>query len=143
MTKRILVTGGRDYADRHTVEFMLATAAQLLGPHQAHEVVLVHGDCKRYLPDGTVDPDRSADQLAAQVASEFGWQVEPHGVTDAEYRRHGDQIFRDRNQEMVDLGADLCVVFLGGNGTADCSERARKAGIKRIVVESVAPFDGC
>lgn len=139
MSKRILVTGGRDYADRAMVELMLELAAAKLGPHRAADVVLVHGDCKRYRPDGSFDPDRSADQLAAQTATAFGWQVEPHGVTDAGYRRHGKQIFYGRNQEMVDAGVDICVVFPGGGGTADCSERARKAGVRRIIVEAMSP----
>lgn len=143
MVKRILVTGGRDYANRYAVELMLEAAAGLLGPHEAAEVVLVHGDCKRYLPDGSVDPDRSADQLAAQTATGLCWAVEAHGVTDAEYERYGNQIFRDRNQEMVDAGADICVVFPGGKGTADCAERARKAGIKRIILETAPAMDGC
>lgn len=143
MLKRILVTGGRDLTDRTLVEMGLELAASLLGEHRASDVVLVHGDCKRYLPDGSVDLDRSADQLAAQTALQFGWAVEPHGVTDEEYCQYGDRIFVQRNQEMVDLGADVCVVYPGGNGTADCSRRAQKAGIKRIMVErSMAP-DRC
>lgn len=143
MAKRILVTGGRDYANRYVVELMLEAAVRLLGPHEAAEVVLVHGDCKRHLPDGSVDPDRSADHLAAQTAEALGWQVEPHGVTDAEYRRHGKRIFYDRNQEMVDLGADICVGFPGGGGTADCLERARNAGIRLLILETVPGLDGC
>lgn len=143
MAKRILVTGGRDYANRYAVELMLEAAARLLGEHRADEVTLVHGDCVRRNPDGSIDRDRSADQLAAQTALAFGWNVESHGVTDAEYRQHGDQIFRDRNQEMVDAGADICVVFPGGGGTADCSERARKAGIKRLILETAPVLDGC
>lgn len=143
MLKRILVTGSRDLTNRTLVEMGLEMAVSLLGEHQASDIVLVHGDCKRYLPDGSVDLDRSADQLAAQSALRFGWQVEPHGVTDAEYRQHGDWIFGQRNQEMVDLGADICVVYPGGNGTADCSRRAHQAGIKRIVLEDAVTPDRC
>lgn len=143
MVKRILVTGGRDYTNRYAVELMLEAAARLLGPHQASEVVLVHGDCVRRHPDGTIDRDRSADQLAAQAAVAFGWKVEPHGVTDADYRKKGNAAFGERNQEMVDAGADICVVFPGGGGTADCAERARKAGIKLLILEEAPPFDGC
>lgn len=143
MLKRIIVTGGRDESNRALVEMGLEMAASLLGDHQASDVTLVHGDCKRYLPDGSVDPDRSIDQLAAQTALAFGWNVEPHGVTDAEYRQHGGWIFLERNQEMVDLGADICVVYPGGNGTADCSRRAHKAGIKRIIIERAPAPDRC
>lgn len=143
MPKRILVTGGRDYANRYAVELMLEAAARMLGPHEASDVVLVHGDCVRRNPDGTIDRDRSADQLAAQVALAFGWKVEPHGVTEAEYRQYGDRIFVQRNQEMVDLGADICVVFPGGDGTADCSRRAHRAGIRRIVLEETVAPDRC
>lgn len=143
MTKRILVTGSRRYTNRYVVDLMLDAAARLLGPHQASEVVLVHGDCTRYHPDGSIDRSRSADQLAAQAALAFGWTPEPHGVTDEEYRKRGPVVFHERNQRMVDAGADICVVFPGGGGTADCSERARKAGIRRIIIEEALPFDGC
>lgn len=40
-----------------------------------------------------------------------------------------------RNQEMVDLGAEVCLAFSRGNsrGTADCIRRAQKAGIPVIM----------
>jgi hypothetical protein len=31
---------------------------------------------------------------------------------------------------MADLGAELCIAFPGGNGTADMVHRAEKAGIE-------------
>jgi predicted Rossmann-fold nucleotide-binding protein len=35
-----------------------------------------------------------------------------------------------RNQEMADTGADLCIAFPGGRGTADMVRRAAAAGIE-------------
>jgi len=108
---RILVCGGRKYGDRYAVAMALAYLAK-----GREDVTLVHGDC------------RGADRLAAKVARDWGWKVEPHP---ADTKRYGSpQAFHVRNQEMVDAGADLLVAFPGGNGTADCTRRARKAGIR-------------
>lgn len=135
---RILVTGDRDYADMGTVRHLLEVAAAVLGypdPFGA-PITLVHGDCKRHLPDGRLDTTRSADQLAHQVALSLGWTSEPHPVTAAMRAEWGP--YRapvERNRIMVELGADICVSLPGGNGTADCTRRARKAGIRVITVE--------
>lgn len=139
---RILFTGGRDADDMGGVRHLLEVGAAVLGYEDpfAAPIVLVHGDCKRYLPDGRVDPMRSADQLARQVALQLGWKPEPHEVTAAMKARYGP--YRapvERNQIMVDLGADLCLAFTGGRGTADCVRRARAAGIRVISFEKIEP----
>lgn len=131
---RVLVTGGRDYTDRETV----AKALWHLGSNfifgvEPEQIVLVHGDCKRYLPDGSIDLDRSADQLAAQEASDLGWQTEPH---EAKWDLHGRSAAGPiRNQEMVRLGAHYCVVFPGGSGTAHCRRLALAARIPVIDIK--------
>lgn len=133
--KRILVTGDRDYDDIEMVETLLVAAAWRLGPCEPSEIVLTHGDCKRYLENGQVDPHRSADQLAAQVAERMGWTNDPRPVTKADYARWGKRAPLERNTEMVALDPDICVAFPGGNGTADCERKARTAGIPVISVE--------
>lgn len=42
-----------------------------------------------------------------------------------------------RNQEMVDLGADVVLAFQrnGSRGTQDCMDRARRAGLTVVLVE--------
>lgn len=139
MHARILVSGDRDYTDIKNVEHGLMRAAAFLGYDDAFAapITLVHGDCKRKLPDGRVDPTRSLDQLARQVALLLRWTVEPHAVTQAMKDEWGPyRAFTERNRIMVELGADLCVGFPGGKGTENCVKLAREAGIK---VMEIAP----
>lgn len=107
---RILVTGGRNYADAQTVARTLS--AYTAHPDQFHR--LVHGGAS------------GADLLSAAVAYTLGWSVEAHH---ADWGRHGRAAGPIRNQEMADAGADLCIAFAGGRGTADMVRRAQAAGI--------------
>jgi len=114
---RIIVCGGRDYADRANVERVLRSAT--FGP-----VTIVHGD------------QRCADTLAGEVAESLDWRVEPHPA-DWDLYRHPTRPNPAgfiRNEEMARLGADLCIAFPGGNGTADMVRRARSHGIPVRVV---------
>ena len=145
---RILVTGGRDYADAARVEAELAAAVEArLGPGaDPGTVVLVHGDAS------------GLDRLAAVAGKRLGFQVEPHPADWAgpcrptcpappttshrRQRRDGTDwcpaagVYR--NAEMVELGADLAIVFPGGRGTADCARRIRPAGIEIHEVGQIA-----
>lgn len=105
---KIIVTGGRDYQDLVTVRRVLSEY------HQEPRPILVHGGA------------RGADRIAAYVARELGWHVVAYP---ADWRRHGRAAGPIRNQEMADAGADLCIAFPGGRGTADMVRRARAAGI--------------
>lgn len=129
MGRRILVTGGRYETDVELVERSLLDAAAGLPNVVPGPVTLIHGGCRHRLPDGQIDPTRSVDQLAHQFAERMGWIIDAHPVTRAQWLRRGDQAFRDRNQAMVDLRPDVCVVLPGGGGTADCARRAEAAGI--------------
>jgi hypothetical protein len=83
---------------------------------QKRQVFVVHGAAK------------GADTIADQIAKGYGMIPEPHPANWSEYHRAAGPI---RNQQMVDLGADICLAFLQPNskGTADCIRRAEKAGI--------------
>lgn len=105
---KIIVTGGRDYQDLVTVRRVLSEY------HREPRPILVHGGA------------RGADRMAAYVARELGWHVVAYP---ADWRRHGRAAGPIRNQEMADAGADLCIAFPGGRGTADMVRRARAAGI--------------
>lgn len=130
---RVLVTGGRDYADRATIRRTLKHLADCyIHGFAPGEVVLVHGDCKRYKPDGTFDPDRSADALAAQEAEKLGWSVKPYP---ADWKRYGNAAGPIRNQEMVKDGAHYCLVFPGGDGTRHCRRLALNAHITVIDIK--------
>lgn len=102
---RVIVCGGRNFADREAVVGELLKLPQ--------DAVLVHGDCG------------GADRLAAQVGESWGMVCERHPADWSMGRAAGPI----RNQEMVDAGADLLIAFSGGKGTADMVKRAEKAGI--------------
>lgn len=125
---RIIVTGGRDYRDDETVALILWALDQ--------NVTLVHGDA------------RGADQLVAAEAERQGFNdVEAHpadwtgpcrDTCNHGPRRNGccPAAGNYRNQHMADLGADLCIAFPGGPGTADMCKRARAAGIPVLEVRA-------
>ncbi|MFJ8727729.1 DUF2493 domain-containing protein [Streptomyces sp. NPDC093269] len=143
---RVLVTGSRTWADRQAIADALLDAwhdaTQTISPDV--RFIVVHGDC----PQG-------ADRIAKQWAMDNGLAHEPHPAdwsapcTDAcspnashrkTSRRHGDycpMAGHNRNQRMVDRGADLVLAFHRNNssGTADCIRRARRAGIPVHIVE--------
>lgn len=130
---RVLVTGGRDYTDRDTVTRYLRHLNDLYIHGVApEEIVLVHGDCKRYKEDGSFDPDRSADQLADQEARKLGWRTEPH---EAKWKQYGAAAGPVRNKHMVSLGAGYFIAFPGGSGTAHCRRLALAARIPVIDVK--------
>lgn len=109
---RVLVTGGRDYADYAAVE---AALAEFDLDHYIELPVLVHGAA------------RGADSLAAQAAEFLGMPIEAHP---ANWRKYGKAAGAIRNQEMLDTGVDIVLAFPGGTGTADMIRRARKAGVE-------------
>jgi len=108
---RVIVCGGRDYTDREAITETLRKAFEGRGTFGT----LVHGTC------------RGADLTAAEVAAGHGLAVEPFPPPLAV---HGSpRAFHIRNQAMADAGADLCLAFPGGAGTADCVRRCERAGI--------------
>jgi hypothetical protein len=122
--EKILVCGGRDFADRALVEEILRpyqdfrrTAALMAGPPADWLLgpVLIHGAA------------RGADSIAAQVADGWGWRIRAYP---AEWGRYGRAAGAMRNQRMLDVERfGLVIVFLGGRGTADMIARAKRAGV--------------
>jgi hypothetical protein len=134
---RVIVTGSRNWDDKPgawgnqtgIVERALDSlmeAAEFY--NRPNEITLVHGDC----------PD-SPDRLADKAARDLGWTVETHP---ADWDFYGKQAGFIRNQEMVDLGADLCMAFLAlcikpkcghyphySHGASHCADAAERAGI--------------
>lgn len=110
---RILVTGSRYWDDADAIRDALCWSTLGIPWRQ---VFVVHGDAK------------GADTIADQMARGMGMIPEPHPADWSTYGRAAGPI---RNQEMVDLGASVCLAFLkdGSIGTADCIRRAKKAGI--------------
>lgn len=111
--KRILVTGSRDWTDGEAIYAALAEARETWGPS-----VLVSGAC----PTG-------ADQIAESWWTRLAWgPVERHP---ADWKQYGKAAGPIRNKEMVDLGADVCLAFIGpgSRGAAGCAKLAEEAGI--------------
>ena len=115
---RILVTGSRDWPYAQVVYDELSRIAQEHG-----NITVVEGAC----PTGS-------DQFAHvwvkdQQFSGSDTVGERHP---ADWAKHGKAAGPLRNQEMVDLGADLCLVFClnSSRGTLDCARRAQAAGIR-------------
>ena len=108
---RLLITGGRYYADMDTV-FRVLDKAHAHTPIS----VLIHGGA------------RGADTLAH-------WWAVDRGVTPlrfpANWTKHGRAAGVIRNQQMITEGRpDAYLAFPGGKGTADMVARARAQGIR-------------
>jgi hypothetical protein len=131
---RILVTGARGWTDRAKIAEPLAwETACAYGYSQAP--IQVNGMCE----DGA---DWLCFKWARQIA---GIPVEEHP---ADWRKWRSMAGYYRNQEMVDLGADVCIAFLmvcekaecrhkdphWTHGTNHCMTAARKAGIPVVEV---------
>lgn len=124
---RLLATGSRDWEGRHAtirIQVLLDTLLSLC-EHLGEKLTVVHGDC----PTG-------ADQIIdawARRRDYAGVTVEPHP---ADWRQFGKGAGPRRNQQMVDLGADMCIGFLRdhSSGTRNCLSLARNANIPTFTV---------
>lgn len=107
---RVLVCGGRDYADWRALGDVLSAI------HRERPIAaIIHGG------------RRGADMLAHRWA--WAHAVE-RLVFHAEWERHGRSAGPIRNRRMLEEGRpDLVVAFSGGRGTADMVRRARAAGV--------------
>lgn len=126
---RILVTGSRDWEDRLAVyralngicdEYDLNFEPDEYGNTmpKPSKVTVVHGDC----PTG-------ADHWADQWCLGSFFEAERHP---ADWNKYGKSAGPRRNEEMVDLGADICLAFIKNDskGATHTANLAEKAGIK-------------
>lgn len=129
---RVLVTGSRTWQDEQAIRDALAV---VIAEHGPENVTVVHGAAQ------------GADVIADHIAHAWtGVTVERHPADWAapcgpscpagHRRQRGVTTYCpaagvNRNQTMVDLGADVVLAFQidGSRGTADCIRRAEKAGI--------------
>lgn len=119
-TKRLLVTGSRDWDDVQTLEMELTVGWINVGG--GDDVTLVSGNC----PTG-----------ADKMAEEF-WERSQYGPIErhpADWDKLGKKAGFVRNDEMAKLGADLCVAFLKNNskGTKMMVGLAERAGIPVVL----------
>lgn len=131
--RRVLVTGSRYWEDQAPIYRALYYQRLIAGERP---MVVVHGAAT------------GADSIAHRWAQTFypgSVTPEPHPADWDHCRpqcRHKPRRRADgklycpvagfcRNQNMVDLGADVCLAFPfpDSHGTADCAQRARAAGI--------------
>lgn len=107
---RIIVTGGRNFDDYDRV-------FKTLLEYVHSQPTIVHGDAA------------GADYLAKHAARALDLISEAHP---ANWRELGSIAGSVRNQQMIDLGADLVIAFPGGRGTRHCIRQALKANITVI-----------
>lgn len=113
---RVLVCGGRDYANKP----WLFTAMMTLNMKRGPFTEVIHGGAG------------GADSMAGEWAREHSVRIR---VFLADWTRYGKRAGPIRNQQMLDERPDLVVAFPGGRGTADMVRRARAAGVEVIEVE--------
>ena len=125
---RVLVCGGRDFTDYpffrdKMEEIALARFARMDADEYGnflYKVTIISGGAK------------GADSLAADWAA-VNWSG--YEEYRADWNKHGKAAGPIRNQKMLDEGKpDLVIAFLGGNGTNDMINRAKKADIEVIEV---------
>jgi hypothetical protein len=110
---RVLVCGGREFADRQ----FLHDALDRLRDERGITLVIAGGA-------------RGADTFAAEWAATRSIECR---VYEAEWAALGRSAGPIRNQRMLDDGKpELVVAFPGGRGTADMMRRARAAGVEVI-----------
>lgn len=108
---RILVCGGRDFADRDAM-------ARALAPYKTTATMIIHGGA------------RGADTLAREWADVFGIPSMAFPVSQDHWDRYGKAAGPMRNRRMIEYGQPQLVVALpGGRGTSDMISQAMKAGI--------------
>ena len=125
---RVLVCGGRDFTDYPFFRDKMEEIALARFPRMdadeygnfLYKVTIISGGAK------------GADSLAADWAAVNWAGYEEYR---ADWNKHGKAAGPIRNQKMLDEGKpDLVIAFLGGNGTNDMINRAKKADIEVIEV---------
>jgi len=111
---RILVCGGRDYADKETIKRVLN---ELYNASKFTQMI-----------EGGAS---GADSLCASWAGAIGIHVIE---VKAQWDKYGKRAGPIRNADMLNLKPDLVVAFPGGRGTKDMIGKAKAAGVKVIEV---------
>lgn len=107
---RVLVCGGRDFANRDFLFRCLDAVHRKSGI-----VTVIHGAA------------RGADTLAGEWAEA---RDVPLVTVAADWKTHGKRAGLIRNQQMLDLCApDAVIAFPGGVGTGDMVRRSQEAGL--------------
>ncbi len=116
--RRVLICGGRDYNDAHSMYEVIMELPAKLGV-LLDEITIVHGAAK------------GADTLAEKIAMHLNIKTEKHP---AKWHIYGKKAGPIRNQEMLDSGIDFVVAFPGGRGTEDTIHRTTNMNIPIWIV---------
>ena len=112
---KVLVCGGRDYADRDYLWRYLSAL------HQGRQITeIVHGSAT------------GADTLAGEWAKCNSIKVT---AVPADWKGKGKAAGYLRNKEMLGLKPDLVVAFPGGRGTENMVRLSQNAGVPTVVIE--------
>jgi hypothetical protein len=116
-SKRLLVTGGRDFTLADEVHRALHPIHTRFGIS-----VLAHGGA------------RGLDTLAKLWALSFGIEPKDYDIAQVEWDVWGNRAGNMRNSRMLrDFKPDMGVAFPGGSGTADMTSKLLDAGIPTMV----------
>lgn len=132
----ILVTGPRDYKDYGEVARNIALEISDARDQGYKRIVVRCGDAKGV--------DEHAREFINKVEKSIPGVSISIDVHKANWNKHGKAAGPIRNQGMVDLGADVCLYFLGpctrewckipkphsSHGAQGCAKLARQAGIR-------------
>lgn len=113
---RLLITGSRTWENEDVMRKLLV---KIYDQVKDRDPILVHGTAP------------GADQMASLIWLDLGGAVEPHP---ADWEQYGKQAGFVRNQQMVDLGANLVIAFIRDNsrGASMTARIAERAGIKTL-----------
>lgn len=130
---RVLLTASRGWTDEKTMREAFLSIAH--GQEHQFKVILVHGTA------------RGGDTMGESLAKELGWSVERHP---AHWHQHDDlcpawhegedvckRAGHRRNEEMIKMGADICLAFIKdkSTGATACAKGAEKKGINTVRFE--------
>lgn len=117
---RVLVCGGRDYADYDRVDDILSR----VGPSMVITGTYLNPELYPHLI-------RGADQLAVYWARMAGV---PSAICEANWKKFGRGAGPIRNEAMLLLQPTLVIAFPGGTGTAGMCKLAEEAGVRVMKV---------
>jgi len=124
---RVLVCGGRDFADKKLINRTLDCLYQ-----QKTIRVIIEGDAG----DKNFPPLYGADCLAGYWAQKNNIENLKFPVTRDNWNNIGPAAGPIRNRRMLIEGKpDIVVAFPGGKGTANMVKQARKRGVRVITIE--------
>lgn len=122
MSRRILITGSRDWTDEKIIHDVLEE--ELAATGEGEYLVIVHGGA------------RGADSIAGEWAYDKMVRLRPvrYESYRANWADYGKKAGILRNELMVSYGAEVCHAFPleGSVGTRHCMKAAEKAGIPVI-----------